>query len=115
MPGTVKSKNPKPGSPISTSVPDTRRLVLEPISVVMPPRIAAKLSGIIIRLGERSSRSDSTCMIGMKMTTTGVLLRKPLTASTVIKTSASASRAWPRARRSTRPAPRSSTPVAASP
>ena len=47
-----------------------------PISVSMPPRIAAKLSGIITAPGERPKRSAIERRIGMKITTIGVLLRK---------------------------------------
>ena len=68
-------------------MPDTSRFVLEPIRVTMPPRIAAKDSGIISREGDCPRREANACMIGMKMTTTGVLFMNPLTTSTATKAS----------------------------
>ena len=46
--------------------------------VVMPPRIAAKLSGIINRPADQPMRIARVCMIGMNITTTGVLFRNAL-------------------------------------
>ncbi len=65
--------------------PDTSKLVLEPISVVMPARMAAKDSGIISRLGANSKRRAIDSRMGMKMMTMGVLLTKALVTSTVAK------------------------------
>ena len=53
-----------------------------PISVSMPPRIAANESGIITAPAERPKRSAIERRIGMKITTIGVLLRNPLLAVT---------------------------------
>ncbi len=72
-------------------MPETSRLVLEPISVVMPPRIAANDSDISSFDEGWPSRSASACMIGIKITTTGVLLRNPLTTRTAINAIAGAS------------------------
>ena len=66
----------------------TNRFEPEPIKVVMPPKMAANDSGIINLDGGRSKRSASACMMGMKITTTGMLLRKPLTSVTVTSTTA---------------------------
>ena len=60
-------------------------LVLEPIIVVIPPSMAAKLSGIISRLADQFSRPASNCMIGMNITTTGVLFRNAEVTSTAAK------------------------------
>ena len=110
-PGTVKSKNEKGVSPIPMSAEFTKRLEPEPISVVMPPKMAANESGIIKRLAGQSKRSAMACMMGMKITTTGMLLRNPLTTNTVISTAITASH-WrapqlPKIKRATT----SSTPV----
>ena len=53
-----------------------------PIKVSMPPRIAAKLRGIITALPGRPNRSAIERRIGMKMTTIGVLFKKALLAVT---------------------------------
>jgi hypothetical protein len=74
----VKSKKPSGCSPSLASSPETRRLVEVPIRVSIPPRIAAKLSGIITAEAERPKRSAIERRIGMKITTIGVLLRNPL-------------------------------------
>ena len=44
----------------------------------MPPRMAAKLKGIMTPLTVRCRRSAIAAMMGMKITTTGVLLSTPL-------------------------------------
>ncbi len=77
-------------------MPDTSRFVLDPISVTIPPRIAAKDSDIMNLDGDWPSRVASACMIGMKITTTGVLFMNPLTSSTATKASPVASAACPR-------------------
>ena len=71
-------------------MPETSRFVLEPISVVMPPRMEAKLSTIIDRLGGAPPRLAKVCRIGMKMTTTGVLLSTPPMSSTASREATSA-------------------------
>ena len=96
-------------------MPETRRLVLEPIRVVMPPRIEAKLSTIIDRLGGAPPLLAKVWRIGMKMTTTGVLLRMPLMSSTASRDATSAVSDRPPAMRSSARAPWSSAPVCASP
>ena len=68
----------------------TIRLDDEPISVVMPPRIEMKLSGIRARPRFNPIASAMALIIGMKITTTGVLLRKALVMPATIKTSANA-------------------------
>jgi hypothetical protein len=60
-------------------------LVDEPISVVMPPRMAMKESGISSRAEERPCAAATAERIGRNMTTTGVLLRKPLITATAIR------------------------------
>ena len=51
----------------------TKRLVDDPIRVVMPAKMQMKLSGIIYREAERRSREDIADSMGINMTTTGVL------------------------------------------
>ncbi len=111
MPGTVKSKNSKGFSPAWIRELETNRLVPDPISVVMPPSTAAKLSPIITLLTGLSNCSASTCMMGMKITTTGMLLRKALTTRTVTTAAAMESPACPPVNRSINRAPVSSIPV----
>ncbi len=77
-------------------MPETNRFVLNPIRVTMPPRMEAKESGIIRREGDCPSRDASACMIGMKITTTGVLFMNPLTTSTATKARPVASAVCPR-------------------
>ena len=48
--------------------------VLVPIKLRVPPRIAAKLKGIIIFDGDRLCLRAHCCSWGMKIATTGVLL-----------------------------------------
>lgn len=72
-------------------MPETSRFVLEPIRVTIPPRMDAKARGIINRDGDWPSREARAYMIGMKITTTGVLFMKPLTTSTATKASPVAS------------------------
>ena len=50
----------------------------DPIKVVMPPKTAAKLRGIITRDAVTPYRSAKACMMGIKMTTTGMLFKKAL-------------------------------------
>ena len=57
-------------------------MVLEPIRVVIPPRIATKLKGIKNLLKELSVSLIIPCNIGMKIITTGVLLIKALKTKT---------------------------------
>ena len=51
----------------------------------MPPKTATKLSGIITLLGDFPYRAATASMIGMNITTTGILLRKPLTTKTTTR------------------------------
>ena len=69
------------------------------------PKVASNLLAKIPRL------EAIACMIGMKMTTTGVLLRKPLVTSTAENASSAANPARPLDTANSSPAPRSSTPV----
>ena len=85
LPGTKKSKNPIGGKPKFVTTPATNRFVEEPMPVVIPPKIEAKLSGIKKRLTGIPMRSVNALMIGMKMTTTGVLLRTLETTATGIR------------------------------
>ena len=96
-------------------MPETSRLVLEPIRVVMPPRIEAKLRIIIDRPVDAPPRLAKVCRIGMKMTTTGVLLSTPLMSSTASKETTSAVSDRPPATRRSARAPWSSAPVCARP
>ena len=76
--GTVKSKKPI-SSPALRATPAPRRLVEVPISVVMPPRSAAKLSGIRAFDVGTPRVAAMAVMIGRNITTTGVSLTTELT------------------------------------
>ena len=84
-PGTVNSKKENCLNPKSAKELDIRRFVLDPSNVVMPPSIATKLKGIINALAEREKRSARICIMGIKITTTGVLFRKALIIKTKIR------------------------------
>ena len=78
----MKSKNPIGVEALigRCKLPATIRFDDDPISVVMPPRMQMKLSGIITRWGSVPRLAAMVAIMGMKMTTTGVLLRKALAA-----------------------------------
>ena len=90
----VKSKKPRRGRPACSAELATSRLVLEPISVVMPPRMQAKLSGIMTLLTERCTRSAKAVISGMKITTTGVLFITALITAAAPRAKARASTGW---------------------
>ena len=111
IPGTVMSKKPS-DSPDRDATPAASKLVDEPISVVMPPRIVMNDSGIIALAGAKPRCAASTVSTGMKMTTTGVLLRialRPIAETSVMTI---ARRAEPPAIRDTMRAGRSMASVA---
>jgi hypothetical protein len=58
------------------AIPWTTRLVEVPISVTVPPRIAAKLRGISTREGARPTDCETRSITGKRTATTAVLLRK---------------------------------------
>ena len=66
-------KKPIVPPPAPSKAPAANRLVLDPILVMLPPSMAAKLSGIITIAALLPSFSASAARIGMKITTTGVL------------------------------------------
>ena len=65
-----------PVYPASITMPCTTRLVLVPISVQTPPRIVAYERGMSSFVAAMPCRSAQRLIMGAKMTTTGVLLRK---------------------------------------
>ena len=75
-PGIVKSKKPILGIPLCSAIVAAIRFALEPIRVVIPPRIHMKLSGISDRDGFIPIFAATAVIIGMKITTTGVLFMK---------------------------------------
>ncbi len=77
----------------------------------MPPKTAAKLRGIITLLGDLPNRTATASMMGMNMTTTGMLFRKPLITRTTTRVIKIVSAALPRPADSTSRAPLSSTPA----
>lgn len=81
-PSGVKEKKPSSMLPERAATSATNRLVDEPISVVMPPRIAMKESGISNRAEGRPCAAATAERIGRNITTTGVLFRKPLMIAT---------------------------------
>ena len=72
---------PRP-TPRSISRPLTTRFVLVPISVQTPPRMAAKLSGIISLETDSRYFFAQSATAGTSMLTTGVLFSTALSAST---------------------------------
>ncbi len=81
--------------PKSVTTPATKRLVEDPIKVVMPPKIDAKLSGISSRLTGIPIRSAKALIIGINIMTTGVLLRTLETMATGIRLMIKPRRALP--------------------
>ena len=73
IPGKENSKNVKLISAYVFKESETNKFVLEPIRVVIPPKIATKLSGIKNLLKELSVSRIIPCNIGIKIITTGVL------------------------------------------
>ena len=98
-------------SPSSSMAPETRRLVPDPISVVMPPSTAANDSGIMTLEGDTANRPATASMIGMQITTTGMLFRKPETSSTTSSVTMMVGHLRPPPRDITSCAPRSRTPA----
>ena len=66
----------KPSKPASSTMPWTTRLVDVPMSVHIPPRIVTYDRGIRNFVAGSLARSAHRLIIGAKITTTGVLLRK---------------------------------------
>ena len=82
-PTNAMSNMPSPECPRSVmSIPLTTRFVLVPTSVHMPPKIAAKLNGIMSFDGLIRSPRAQSLTTGMNMATTGMLLRNALMAMT---------------------------------
>ena len=87
--------------PASVNRPETTRLVDVPISVTVPPRMAANDSGMRYREGESPLRSAQLVTCGTSIATIGVLLRKAEAPAVGTSSRASARRlvpAPPRAR-----------------
>ena len=76
MPTFPSSNMEKPVYPASMTMPWTTRFVLVPMSVHTPPRMVAYDKGMRNFVGESRWRSAQRLIIGAKITTTGVLLRK---------------------------------------
>ena len=76
IPTGAISKIEKAGRPCSRATPSTSRLVEVPISVHVPPRIAAYDKGIRSCVGAMPILRASRTAIGMSTTTTGVLFIK---------------------------------------
>ena len=76
IPTRPNSNIPKPLYPASKIIPSTTRLVEVPISVHIPPSIVAYEIGIKNLVAEIQTDSAQRLIIGAKITTTGVLLRK---------------------------------------
>lgn len=62
--------------PMPSATPATSRLVDEPMSVMLPPRMATKESGIRNRLAAMLAREPIAEITGSMMTTSGVLFMK---------------------------------------
>ena len=107
-PTRVMSKKSSPSNPFSRSIPWTTRLVLVPISVHMPPRIAAKDNGMSNCEEDTRMRFDQSLITGMSIATMGVLLRNALKAVT-----GSMRRIWARSGESGWPRRRCTTVVSA--
>lgn len=88
MPGPNCVKNPRDISDVRCSTSFTRRLVEDPIKVVIPARIQMKLSGIIYLEAARRKREDIADKIGINITTTGVLFINMETPKAIPKTAA---------------------------
>ena len=76
MPTRPNSNIPKPLYPASKIIPSTTRLVEVPISVHIPPSMVAYERGIKNLVAGMRTDSAQRFIIGAKITTTGVLLRK---------------------------------------
>mmetsp|Transcript_17372 Transcript_17372/g.51914 ORF Transcript_17372/g.51914 Transcript_17372/m.51914 type:complete len:225 (-) Transcript_17372:433-1107(-) len=63
---------------LDSARPETIRLALVPMMVMHPPRMAAKLKGIMSLEGGRSHCRHHCCTIGIIMATIGVLFKKAL-------------------------------------
>ena len=74
-PGILKSKNPR-WMPKSSATPATNRLVEEPISVTIPPKMPMKERGISPLAGSKFFCLAMAVTMGINITTTGVLFRK---------------------------------------
>lgn len=114
-PAAVISNMPKAAMPPVWATPSTRRLVEVPISVVVPPKIAAKETGIRKRDGATPSDRASPMATGITTTTMGVLLMKALIPITPAISAIRAVAGWaPFDRRDTSLAAASMTPVRSS-
>ena len=108
-PTGVKSNMPKPPPPCCARNPDTMRLGGVPISVVMPPRMVPKASGINTQPGDMSSRLASWMATGISNAMAPTLFMKPDNRAPR-PTSASRLRVGPASRGSTRRANASTAP-----
>ena len=81
-PASVISNIPNGAMPCCCATPSTMMLVDVPISVVVPPKIAAKERGISSFEGEILIARARRIATGMRMITTGVLLIKAESSTT---------------------------------
>ena len=86
MPGTNWEKKESSNSVVRTKTSLTRRLVEDPINVVIPARIEINESGIIKREALVPSRAAIAAITGINITTTGVLFMNIDTAKATPKT-----------------------------
>src|SRR5699024_12311427 len=75
IPTTDNVKIEKPSNAYSNNMPWTTRFVDVPSKVIVPPKIVAYDDGIKNLKGEMPCSSHQFLMIGVKVTTIGVLFR----------------------------------------